>query len=424
MTQVLGDYSGGILGDYNVSVESGNNQWLPNGNSYITAPNAIPLTGDIYTITMLDLSIEWGVASRTIFDQGISSNRDLSVLFFTAGFISIYYKNQYRPAPQYVLGDAFPSGTFTGKLTVVIRDTLGTWSLFVDDVEVYSGAISPPAANASGGLIRIGGIAATDNINDTDTVVPPPLGWRIGNVTVNVDGSDVVDYVMPTGDTITVPESVSSNDGTLRNGTGDGADWAIIPKTEKPVITLLGVTPVDHTVNTPYFDAGATADDQKDGDITGSIITVNSVNTSVSGSYSVTYNVTNSDEIDADEVVRIVNVSGVEALDFNNVFGAALSTVTESNLASLTGSGGPFTISVTGGEYQINGGGYTSGSGIVNIGDVIQQRITSSPNYSTPVLSSVTVGGVVGNFFVTTTFDPALTASGESRLATRLGLGL
>ena len=101
-----------------------------------------------------------------------------------------------------------------------------------------------------------------------------------------------------------------------------------------------------------------------------------------------------------------------------------MSTVTESNLASLTGSGGPFTISVTGGEYQINGGGYTSGSGIVNIGDVIQQRITSSPNYSTPVLSSVTVGGVVGNFFVTTTFDPALTASGESRLATRLGLGL
>ena len=229
MTYDLGSYANENdydLGSYNFI--DGRNQWLPNGSSYITAPNAIPLTGDIYTITATDLNIEWGVASRTIFDQGISSNRDLSVLFFSPGFISIYYKNQYRPAPEYNLNTAFPNGIFTGKLTVVIRDTLGTWSLFVDDVEVYSGAISPPAANASGGLVRIGGIAATDNINDTDTVVPPPLGWRVGNVTVNVDGSDVVDYVMPTGTATNVPDIAGGNDGTLREGTGDGSDWGEI----------------------------------------------------------------------------------------------------------------------------------------------------------------------------------------------------
>jgi len=116
--------------------------------------------------------------------------------------------------------------------------------------------------------------------------------------------------------------------------------------------------------------------------------------------------------------------TGVDPIDFAPVFGAALSTLTESNIVTLTGDGGPFTITVTNGEYQINGGGYTSGAGIVNVGDTLQQRITSSSSYSTPVISFVDVDGVIGTFTVFTTFDPALTASGESRLAIRLGLGL
>ncbi|MCB9807151.1 DUF5011 domain-containing protein [Candidatus Peribacteria bacterium] len=40
-----------------------------------------------------------------------------------------------------------------------------------------------------------------------------------------------------------------------------------------------------------YSDAGATASDNVDGDITANIITVNPVNTNVLGSYTVTYNV-------------------------------------------------------------------------------------------------------------------------------------
>ena len=57
-----------------------------------------------------------------------------------------------------------------------------------------------------------------------------------------------------------------------------------------------------------YNDAGATASDDVDGDITGDIDTVNPVDVDTVGSYSVTYNVSDSSSNAADEVTRTVNV--------------------------------------------------------------------------------------------------------------------
>jgi hypothetical protein len=62
-----------------------------------------------------------------------------------------------------------------------------------------------------------------------------------------------------------------------------------------------------------YTDAGATASDNVDGDITGSIVTVNSVNTGSLGTYNVTYNVTDANGNAADQVTRTVNVVDVTA---------------------------------------------------------------------------------------------------------------
>lgn len=75
-----------------------------------------------------------------------------------------------------------------------------------------------------------------------------------------------------------------------------------------PVITLLGDNPVNIALNSAYTDAGATAFDNFDGDLTGQIITVNPVNISVAGTYTVTYNVADSAGNAADEVTRTVNV--------------------------------------------------------------------------------------------------------------------
>lgn len=58
-----------------------------------------------------------------------------------------------------------------------------------------------------------------------------------------------------------------------------------------------------------YVDTGATASDLEDGNITPSIVTVNPVNTSIVGSYTITYNVTDSSANSAPTVIRTVIVA-------------------------------------------------------------------------------------------------------------------
>ena len=113
------------------------------------------------------------------------------------------------------------------------------------------------------------------------------------------------------------------------------------------VITLLGTTHIDVLEDSVYVDAGATAL-QTDGDLTSSIVTVNSVDTNVVGASSVTYNVTGTGTdvgVEATEVVRVVNVvakstsqnfnSGTALRDGTDVDGTVYhSTVTDANLGN------------------------------------------------------------------------------------------
>lgn len=75
-----------------------------------------------------------------------------------------------------------------------------------------------------------------------------------------------------------------------------------------PVITLNGNPTVNLIVNGSYADAGATASDSLDGDITANIVVVNPVKTNVVGTYTITYNVTDSSGNNAQQVTRTVNV--------------------------------------------------------------------------------------------------------------------
>jgi hypothetical protein len=79
------------------------------------------------------------------------------------------------------------------------------------------------------------------------------------------------------------------------------------PDTDAPVITILGDNPATVTEGDTYTDAGATAEDDTDGDITADINTTNSVNTAVIGSYDVVYDVTDAADNTA-YATRTVNV--------------------------------------------------------------------------------------------------------------------
>jgi hypothetical protein len=81
-----------------------------------------------------------------------------------------------------------------------------------------------------------------------------------------------------------------------------------IGDTTPPTITLLGSNPIPIQLNSSYLDAGATASDNLEGDVTLSIIIVNAVNTSILGSYPVTYNVSDAAGNAATQITRTVNV--------------------------------------------------------------------------------------------------------------------
>jgi hypothetical protein len=66
------------------------------------------------------------------------------------------------------------------------------------------------------------------------------------------------------------------------------------PDTLSPDITILGDNPANHQVGTTYTDAGATAWDNVEGDVTSSIIATSNVNANLIGTYTVTYEVTDS----------------------------------------------------------------------------------------------------------------------------------
>ena len=80
-----------------------------------------------------------------------------------------------------------------------------------------------------------------------------------------------------------------------------------------PVISLIGSDTVIIEVGDIYVDAGATAYDNNDGDLTNSIVTVNNVINTTVGTYAVTYDVTDLSGNQATQVVRTVNVKNTIA---------------------------------------------------------------------------------------------------------------
>lgn len=86
-----------------------------------------------------------------------------------------------------------------------------------------------------------------------------------------------------------------------------------VTESHVPMLAMLGESPATHRAGEPYADAGATAIDREDGDITGRINVVGGVDSAVPGTYTVTYDVTDSDGNAAPQVVRTVHVADLDA---------------------------------------------------------------------------------------------------------------
>lgn len=175
-----------------------------------------------------------------------------------------------------------------------------TFSLSLVAVPTSVPALSPTAVTLT--------VSKSNNIKNVKT---PASGAAVSLSGAGVSTSGTTDAagivtksLNPTGaGTIGVTATLTD----FNRGTATVTSNAALDNTP-PVITMLGSTPIDIVVGSVYTDAGATALDNKDGDLTSAIVTVNSVNTAIIGSYTVTYNVVDAAGNHAVEVVRTVNV--------------------------------------------------------------------------------------------------------------------
>lgn len=77
---------------------------------------------------------------------------------------------------------------------------------------------------------------------------------------------------------------------------------------DTPILTLTGSGTLTLEVGSSYSDAGATASDSEDGNITGNITSSGSVNANVLGTYTLTYDVTDISGNVATQVTRTVHI--------------------------------------------------------------------------------------------------------------------
>lgn len=91
-----------------------------------------------------------------------------------------------------------------------------------------------------------------------------------------------------------------------------------------------------------------------------------------------------------------------DAFSFTDTSGVARSATQQSNTITITGISAATSVSISGGTYSKNGGGYTTAGTTAVLNDTFNVRHTSSASFSSAVNTTLTVGGVSDTFTSTT----------------------
>lgn len=176
------------------------------------------------------------------------------------------------------------------------------------DLLIPDAQAAPPPAGVASVIVTISGPGMT-SIVDNIPITPGVPVTRTYNVPVGPNVSFVIQAFDVNGNLLFAGTQLIAN---LQAGVPVTLNIPMAPAAGQdliaPVITLVGITPVTVLLNSVYIDAGATALDNVDGNITARIVTVNPVNTAVLGTYTVSYNVRDAAGNPAIPVTRTVNV--------------------------------------------------------------------------------------------------------------------
>ncbi|MDQ6973950.1 MAG: DUF5011 domain-containing protein, partial [Mariprofundaceae bacterium] len=172
------------------------------------------------------------------------------------------------------------AGTLVDTQPPVIR--LSSPQLTIVTRDIYSFSVQNPVIQA-----WLKGTTATDNVGLVGTVYHD------------------APYHLYAGTPTKVTFSVTDVAGHTTTATGR---IHIVVDQTLPVITMLGSNPYTVSLGSNYVDAGATALDNVDGNITANLLISNHVNTALVGTYRVTYNVSDAAGNAGKTLTRVIHV--------------------------------------------------------------------------------------------------------------------
>ena len=365
--------AGAYLVNYNVSDAAGNAAVQVTRTINVipdtTAPVITLVGSSTINLNVGDAYIEQGATASDDKDGNITAS------IITTGTVNTSVAGTYLV--NYNVSDATGNAATQVTRTVnVIPDTIApvitlvgasTINLNVGDVYTEQGAT---ASDDKDGDITASIVTAGDTVN------------------TNTAGAYVVTYNV---------SDAAGNPATEVTRTVN-----VIPDTTSPVITLVGASTIDLNVGDTYAEQGAIASDDKDGDITASIVTTGTVNTSVAGAYLVNYNVSDAAGNAAVQVTRTINVipdttvpvialtgSSIMNLNVGDVYTEQGATATDDKDGDITASlvvGGDTVNTNTAGAYVVT---YNVSDAAGNAATEVIRTVNVIPDTTVPVITLV-----------------------------------
>ncbi|MUG68723.1 DUF5011 domain-containing protein [Paenibacillus campinasensis] len=222
----------------------------------------------------------------------------------------------------------------TGDAQYRIQTSDGQWGAWQDDSAPIEFAtegryILETRMSVAGSGVREAEIRI-DQTSPSIALRVDDTAWTGSNVTVTADVYDLASGIdtqkWAAGDQ---PVSYFGQSGASLNGTFEASENGVYTvyardmagnetvatieidniDREKPIITLTGDERTSIVQGAAFIDPGASAFDNQDGDLSGSIVVTGAVDTSRAGQYTLYYDVTDSAGNAADQVTRIVEVT-------------------------------------------------------------------------------------------------------------------
>ena len=268
-----------LLGTYTIDYQATDSQ----GNVADVVTRTVNLVDTQAPVMSLIGDLSQTIQVKSSYTElGVSTidNYDLSIPFSSVtvtGSVDINTVGTY--SIDYDVSDSSGNNAVTITRTVVVEDTEAPVIILAGDADITLEADSPYSD---------AGASVTDNYNT--------------GLTASVDLSSLD---LTTVGVYTLTYSVSDSSG---NAATPVYRTITIVDTQAPTITLVGNPTIDIQAGTTYVDPGFTATDIYDGDLTAQVLVTGTVDTSILGAITLSYDVSDSSNNDAPTKTRTVRV--------------------------------------------------------------------------------------------------------------------